>query len=227
MELELRFEINTGSTASGVVEVSVACQKGYYLADGVWVPICKDGYFADQIIGWCVKWAWNCNTCTNYMDKCNNKCSVGTFSTANDRWEYPLSSSPIITVDATKNTINVKFPANTAILNMIGTNILSESIYDIDNVCGDETFNSDWSDFFMSSLNIDYMVSDLKSKLNSNEQKELDYLETGLYLPGKPITVLSPQVSGSSPSKYSEAKVREGPCARENSLYILPPPILG
>ena len=54
--------------------------------------------------------------------------------------------------------------------------ISSESIYNTDNVCGDNAFNSDWSDFFKSSLNIDYMVSDLKSKLNSNEQKELDYL---------------------------------------------------
>ena len=166
----------TGSTASGVIEVSVACQKGYYLADGIWLPICKDGYFADQILGWCVKWAWSCNTCTNYMDKCDNKCSVGTFSTVNDRWEYPLSSSPIIIVDAPSNTINVKFPTNTAILNMIDTDISSESIYNTDNVCGDEAFNSDWSDFFMSSLNIDFMVSDLKSKLNSNEQNELDYL---------------------------------------------------
>ena len=166
----------TGSTASGVVEVSVACQKGYYLADGVWVPICKDGYFADQILGWCVKWAWSCNTCTNYMDKWDNKWSVGTFSKSNDRWEYPLSSSPIITVDATKNTINVKFPANTSILHMIDTDISNESIYNTNNVCGDDAFNSDWSDFLTSSLNIGFIVSDLKSKLNSNEQRELDYL---------------------------------------------------
>ena len=53
-----------------------------------------------------------------------------------------------------------------------------------------------------------------------------DLSETGLYLPGKPLTVLIPQVSGSSPSIYSGTKVGRGPRARVNPLYILPPPIL-
>ena len=52
-------------------------------------------------------------------------------------------------------------------------------------------------------------------------------METGLYLPGKPLIVLSLQVSGLSPSIYSGEKVREGPRARENPLYILSSPILG
>ena len=52
-------------------------------------------------------------------------------------------------------------------------------------------------------------------------------METGLYLPDKPLTVLSPQVSGSSQSIYSGAKVEWGPRTRENLLYILPSPILG
>ena len=47
-------------------------------------------------------------------------------------------------------------------------------------------------------------------------------LETGLYLPGKPLTVLSPQVSGSSPSIYSGAKVKEESYWCESPLYILP-----
>ena len=52
-------------------------------------------------------------------------------------------------------------------------------------------------------------------------------METGLYLPGKPLTVLPPQVSGSSPTIYSEGKGGRGPFGSENLLYILPPPILG
>ena len=166
----------TASRASGVIEVSIACKKGYYLSNEVWVPICKDGYFADQILGWCVKWGWNCNTCTNYVDKCNDKCSTGTFSSTNDRWEYPLSSSPVVTADASSNSFSIKFPANVAVLNRIDTDITIESIYNSDNVWGDDAFDSDWTSFLASSLNVDFIVSDLKSKLNSNEQNELDYL---------------------------------------------------
>ena len=166
----------TASRASGVIEVSIVCQKGYYLSNEVWVPICKDGYFADQILGWWVKWGWNCNTCTNYVDKCDSSCSTGTFSSTNDRWEYPLSSSPVVTADASTNSFSIKFPANVAVLNRIDTDITTESIYNSDNVWGDDAFDSDWTSFLASSLNVDFIVSDLKSKLNSNEQNELDYL---------------------------------------------------
>ena len=41
-------------------------------------------------------------------------------------------------------------------------------------------------------------------------------METGLYLLSKPLTVLSPQVSGSSPSIYSGAKVGGGSRALVN-----------
>ena len=166
----------TASRVSGVIEVSIACQKGYYLSNEVWVSICKDGYFADQILGWWVKWGWNCNTCTNYVDKCNDKWSTGTFSSTNDRWEYPLSSSPVVTAEASTNSFSIKFPANVAVLNRIDTDITTESIYNSDNVWGDDAFDSDWTSFLASSLNVDFIVSDLKSKLNSNEQNELDYL---------------------------------------------------
>ena len=53
------------------------------------------------------------------------------------------------------------------------------------------------------------------------------FLETGLYLPGKPITVLSSQISGSSTSIYSGVKVGGDLAQRENLVNILPPPILG
>ena len=161
---------------SGNAEISIACQKGYFLSDGIWVPICKPGYFADQILGWCVKCGWNWNTCTNYMNSCNNDCPTGTFSSTNDRCEHSLSSTPTITVVSSNNEIDVQFPANTSILNMIDTDLANDSIYSVNNVWGDDTFNYDWSDFLTSNINIENMISDLKSKLNENEQNELDYL---------------------------------------------------
>ena len=48
-----------------------------------------------------------------------------------------------------------------------------------------------------------------------------------IYLPDKPLTVVSPQVSGLSPSIYRRAKVGGRPLGNENPLYILPLPILG
>ena len=50
--------------------------------------------------------------------------------------------------------------------------------------------------------------------------------ETGLYLPGKLLTILFPQVSDSSQRINSGVKVRVGPRGLENPLFILPPPIL-
>ena len=159
-----------------LTEIPTACKPGYYLDYGQWLKRCPDGYFADKVLHWCVRYDWDCEKCEGTKENWLNECTNGEFNTQNRRWEIDLSQPPTITSDITTNTIDVILPVCTRMFNSIKTNFFSDGIYNNDAVWEDAAYNDNWNEILENEQNIVFFKSNLKSRLSSDEQNEIDTL---------------------------------------------------
>lgn len=162
-------------------EEILSCQSGYYLQDGVCVDRCNSGSFGDVILGWCVKCSCDCARCSGYKEGCIDVCTTGVFNTDSHRCEFTLEADPVVMIDINTATISIEFPPGVSILNVTETDVTKDSLYNINGICRDEAYYSDWTEYLNNNYDYTHIVTSLKSNLNADEQAQIDQLLSADY----------------------------------------------
>jgi hypothetical protein len=162
-------------------EEIITCKSGYYLQNGVCVQKCIPGSFEDDILGWCIKCSCDCERCSGYKNGCIDSCSSGSFNSNTQRCEFYLEADPVVSVDANTATISIEFPPGVSVLNVTETDIARDSLYNMNGICRDEAYESDWTEYLNNNYDYTNIIASLKSMLNEDEKSQIDRILSADY----------------------------------------------